>query len=303
MKDGLIIKNVPGTGGGGGSSVSVNGTSVSNPNFNDSTPAAPAGKVNAAWQFDGSGNVSANVDAPLLHYRRTNLTPTDVLNLVGTPVEVIPTPGAGFMIYPVKISILANTTGNNRYQLQIPDNPPGAIVLRWGSTEWGYTSSVEATCDPIVIEEPDDAIAFFLQTGNPSIESVVGKVVNMDNQPLNIKKLGSYNASAGPILTAQVNSGNGGSGYAVDDQFAIASNNQQAGGQVTSVDGSGAVLTFDLVDIGSGVGGGNYVPVTGTDTVVLSGGGDGALLVDILTIQQGDAPVAVQAWYLIVPTA
>ena len=30
-------------------------------NFNDSTPAAPAGTTNVAWQQDGSGNISANV--------------------------------------------------------------------------------------------------------------------------------------------------------------------------------------------------------------------------------------------------
>jgi hypothetical protein len=35
----------------------------SNANFNDSTPSAPAGKVNVAWQKDGSGNISAAVNA------------------------------------------------------------------------------------------------------------------------------------------------------------------------------------------------------------------------------------------------
>jgi hypothetical protein len=44
---------------GGSSSVSVNGTSVSNPNFNGTTPAAPAGHTNVVWQSDLSGNVSA----------------------------------------------------------------------------------------------------------------------------------------------------------------------------------------------------------------------------------------------------
>ena len=32
-----------------------------NTNLNDTTPAAPAGKINVAWQKDGSGNVSANL--------------------------------------------------------------------------------------------------------------------------------------------------------------------------------------------------------------------------------------------------
>lgn len=42
-----------------GSTVSVNGTTVSDPNFNDTTPAAPPGSSLVKWLFDGSGNVSA----------------------------------------------------------------------------------------------------------------------------------------------------------------------------------------------------------------------------------------------------
>jgi len=49
----------------GGSSVSVNGSSVSNPNFNGTTPAAPGGNQNVTWQSDGSGNVSAYIPSSL----------------------------------------------------------------------------------------------------------------------------------------------------------------------------------------------------------------------------------------------
>lgn len=45
----------------GGSSVKINGSSVTNPNFNNTTPVAPSGKSNITWQVDGSGNVSAYV--------------------------------------------------------------------------------------------------------------------------------------------------------------------------------------------------------------------------------------------------
>jgi hypothetical protein len=48
-------------GGGGGSTVQVNGSPITNPNFNDTTPAAPSGKTNVKWQVDGSGNVSAYI--------------------------------------------------------------------------------------------------------------------------------------------------------------------------------------------------------------------------------------------------
>src|SRR5271157_196347 len=50
-------------GGGGGSTVSVNGTLVANPDFNDALPAAPAASGrNVFWQFDGGGHVSAYLD-------------------------------------------------------------------------------------------------------------------------------------------------------------------------------------------------------------------------------------------------
>jgi hypothetical protein len=42
-----------------GSTVSVDSTEVSNPNFNLTTPTAPSGYSNIIWQFDDNGNVSA----------------------------------------------------------------------------------------------------------------------------------------------------------------------------------------------------------------------------------------------------
>ena len=41
-------------GGGGGGSVNVNGSPVSSPNFNGTTPAAPGGNTNCTWQVSGS---------------------------------------------------------------------------------------------------------------------------------------------------------------------------------------------------------------------------------------------------------
>ncbi len=46
---------------GSGSTVEVNGVPVANPDFNDTTPAAPVGHTNVTWQVDGSGNVSAYI--------------------------------------------------------------------------------------------------------------------------------------------------------------------------------------------------------------------------------------------------
>lgn len=49
-----------------GSQVTVNGSAVANPNFNDTTPAAPGGFSNVTFQKDGSGNVSAYVASGLV---------------------------------------------------------------------------------------------------------------------------------------------------------------------------------------------------------------------------------------------
>ncbi len=51
---------------GSSSTVSVNGVTVSNPDFNNTTPAAPGGSANVLWQTDGSGHVSAYYLTPQL---------------------------------------------------------------------------------------------------------------------------------------------------------------------------------------------------------------------------------------------
>jgi len=43
-------------------------------NFNDTTPAAPAGTTNVKWQKDGSGNISANVPTSAIDLIDVDLT-------------------------------------------------------------------------------------------------------------------------------------------------------------------------------------------------------------------------------------
>ena len=52
----VLIDNFAGT---PTSSIKVNGNAVLNANFNNTTPAAPAGYTNVLWQYDSNGNVSA----------------------------------------------------------------------------------------------------------------------------------------------------------------------------------------------------------------------------------------------------
>lgn len=60
------VKWAPGGGGGsGGDSVTINTVAVTDLDLDNSTPAAPAGALNVAWQKDGStpANVSGNIPA------------------------------------------------------------------------------------------------------------------------------------------------------------------------------------------------------------------------------------------------
>jgi hypothetical protein len=80
------------------STVSVNGTPVSNPDFNGTTPAAPGGYTNVVWQFDGSGNVSAYYSAggtPSFSVLTTGINTTATMT-VGSGATLIAT-GTGII--------------------------------------------------------------------------------------------------------------------------------------------------------------------------------------------------------------
>jgi hypothetical protein len=106
---------------------------------------------------------------------------------------------------------------------------------------------------------------------------------------------GVYNT--GPILTAQVTSGNGGTMYAPGDQFSVNTGDDSNTCTVDTVDGSGAVLTFTINSGGQG----NQVS-TGNGTTVESGSGDGNLEVDILTVGQPNGTATLTLTYYLITT-
>jgi hypothetical protein len=68
-------------GAGGGTSVNVNGSSVSNPNFNGSTPASQSNYLNVTFQVSGS-SVSAEIPDPSVTYQ--TLANLDTTTTLGT---------------------------------------------------------------------------------------------------------------------------------------------------------------------------------------------------------------------------
>lgn len=129
-------------GGGGGGSVNVNGGSVSSPNFNGTTPAAPAGTVNVIYQVSGS-NVSAYSDYGSLSsaFDRKPFYATDFMN-PGTSVygntdmtgSAISSGTAGATAtgldanHPGIINLSSSTTTNSGFRF----NTAGGAVLIGG---------------------------------------------------------------------------------------------------------------------------------------------------------------------------
>jgi hypothetical protein len=237
---------------------------------------------------------------------RVNLTPTQFKSLASTPFQLVPAPGVGFVIVPTKARLLVNGTGNHSYNSN-PSESDLLLELKWGTNRFStFSPSTIASCSINAISfssggAPVDAFEHFLLTGSGSIEIATAITTQLENQPLMLTHNGS-DFTFGYILTAQVSPGNNGTGYTVGDNIAIGPH-QGAYIQVTSVDGNGGVLTFDPWDeFGDGTtlaGYGYRVQAYETTAVDYSGSPDDALKIDVLSVQQGDAPVSLEVWYLI----
>lgn len=115
-------------------------------NFNDTTPAAPVGTTNVAWQKDGSGNISANVptspaiaNAVDLTAQTANISAT---NLIASPANavyrissyiIVTTPDGASSTLP---SIVISWTDQDNAQAQTltltPSSPTGNTTTTFG---------------------------------------------------------------------------------------------------------------------------------------------------------------------------
>lgn len=89
----------------------------------------------------------------------------------------------------------------------------------------------------------------------------------------------SQDSPLGPIAASNVDVAGAGSGYAPGDTGTIQGGATDAAYVVDTVDGGGGVLTYHLTDDGTGWGVGD-----GYLTTVTTGGGDGALTIDVTEI-------------------
>lgn len=116
-------------GGGGGTSVQVNGSTVANPNFNATTPAAPANNTNVAWQVSGS-NVSAYVP-----------------NAFSNPMTTL-----GDIIYenatPAAARLAGNTSTAKQFLTQTGTGSASAAPA-WGALQVGDIPDLSSLYDPL----------------------------------------------------------------------------------------------------------------------------------------------------------
>lgn len=89
-----------------------------------------------------------------------------------------------------------------------------------------------------------------------------------------------FSATTGPIIAASVNAG--GSGYVNGDTGTIDGDSGDAQYVVTGVDGSGGVLSFDILNPGT-----NYNATTGFTTTPITGIGTG-FVIDISSVRTGE---------------
>jgi hypothetical protein len=114
-----------------------------------------------------------------------------------------------------------------------------------------------------------------------------------DNQAIVVDSAASYNV--GPIVTATL--GAGGAGYAANDTGTITNGANDATYKVLTVDGGGAVLTFQITGAGTAcsVANGNATATGGAQPGVGVG-----FTVNIPAVQTGDGTLKVVTYYQII---
>lgn len=112
-----------------GSTVRVNGTAITNPNFNDNLPAAPAGSSNVKWQYDLiTGNVSAYYSTS-----GTSVTFDQILTGDNTSAQMTVS-GTAMLTYSGTGVVNANEIGTINVAGNLPTHPGQILISQPGNT-------------------------------------------------------------------------------------------------------------------------------------------------------------------------
>lgn len=219
---------------------------------------------------------------------RVDLTAAQLKTLGDTPVTLVPAPGTGNMIVPVSV-VFRLAAGAHRFQ------GAGNLRLLYGGSGVGSVGT-SGTLFADVVTQTTDQVGLFSQ---PLIFSLAPNAVTGDytsKAAVNAKALqiSGVNFDLGSVLTATV--ADGGTGYAVNDLGSLSAGDNNAVYKVLTAPG-GVVGTVQITS-----GGANYDLLSNpVSTSVDTGAGDGALTLNIATIQQGDGTATVETYYIVVP--
>ena len=228
-----------------GSTVFVNSALVTSPNFNNTTPAAPAGKSNVIWQVDINGNVSAYVPTPAAG---------GVTSLSGDSVVYDNSMSVGAvtlsLISQVKNTVFSGpAAGSNAaptFRALVSADLANTIVL---------ASGIAATTQPPIDNSTLIATDAFVQT---AVElsmatvplSITGGTYSFAS--LGVNALVNYTATAGAITAITIWIPFVGSGYAIGDIVTPAGGNYDAMIVVTAISGAGAPTAGTILYGGTG---------------------------------------------------
>ncbi len=221
-------------------------------------------------------------DAPIGPFTVTKIFTGSQLDAFNaTPLQLVAAPGAGFVIYPLRVSSMFIQTGSNLYAAD------QGIECQWGA------SAIPNPMDTNGIN-PNSTSA-----GNPIIASwdfwklSAATVAAGDNQPLTIKANFDWNTVGEPVTS---HASTPGTGYSPGDVTTPGGDNWQI--HVDTVNGGGGILTYHIVHAQlPGLG----FPVGQTLNCSDAGGGDAVITID--SIQAGtNGKFVVTMEYLILPT-
>lgn len=195
----------------GGSSVNVNGSAVTNPNFNDTTPAAPSGSQNVTFQTDSNGDLSAYTQATGTVKSVAQTVPS-WLAVSGSPVtssgtlaisaasgqtanEFLATPNGASGAVGLRAIVAAdvptlnqNTTGNAATATALAATPSQCTS---GDFATGITASGNANCSGVVVTA-------LTTNGTSGAATLASGVLNIPQYVQVDSKLNSIVAEAGP---------------------------------------------------------------------------------------------------------
>jgi hypothetical protein len=174
---------------GSGSSVQINGSVIANPNFNNTTPAAPAGKSNVLWQVSGS-SVSAYVDSVSV---KINGATTSNPNFNNTTPSA---PGGS-----TNVIWQVDGTGNVSAYFTAPAAPVTSVFTRTGAVTaqtGDYTPAQVGAVSASIMSTLGDML---YENATPTATRLAG---NTTSTKMYLSQTGTGSASAAPVW-AQIN--------------------------------------------------------------------------------------------------